>query len=106
MLLHTCTCVYTFTTFMNAVKLIISGHDTARIFTFNDLKLLEREPLSYFKCDGKIIFTRPFLMLGKVTFDDHGTGNALERYWKGDISYTFTKPKQCLMALFPKLRVV
>ena len=29
-------------------------------------------------------------MLGNVTFDDHV--NALERYWKGDISYTFTKP--------------
>ena len=29
-------------------------------------------------------------MLGKVTLDDHV--NALERYRKGDISYTFTKP--------------
>ena len=29
-------------------------------------------------------------MLGKVTFDDHV--NALERYWKGHISYTFTQP--------------
>ena len=29
-------------------------------------------------------------MLGKVTFDDHV--NVLERYWTGDISYTFTKP--------------
>ena len=28
-------------------------------------------------------------MLGKVTFDD--CVNALERYWKGDISYTFQK---------------
>ena len=44
----------------------------------------------YCKCDGKVIFTRPFLMLGKVTFDDDV--NALERYWKDDISYTFTKP--------------
>ena len=26
-------------------------------------------------------------MLGKVTFDGHG--NALERVWKGDISYIF-----------------
>ena len=55
-----------------------------------ELKHLEREPLRYYKCDGKVIFTRPFLMWGKVTFDDHV--NALERYWKGDISYTFTKP--------------
>ena len=37
-------------------------------------------------------------MLGKVTSDDHV--NTLERYWKGDISYTFTRP---LMALFPKV---
>ena len=44
----------------------------------------------YCKCDGKVIFTKPLLMLVKVTFDDHV--NALERYWKGDISYTFTKP--------------
>ena len=28
-------------------------------------------------------------MLGKVTCDEHL--NALERYWKGDISYTLTK---------------
>ena len=52
---------------------------TAREYTFNDLKLLEREPLRYCKCDGKVIFTRPFQMLGKVTLiDDHV--NALERY--------------------------
>ena len=57
--------------------------------TFNELKLLDREPLRYYKSDGKVIFTRPFLMLGKMTFDDH---IALERYRKGDISYTFTKP--------------
>ena len=62
---------------------------TAQKYTFNDLKLLEREPLRYCKCDGKVIVTRPFLRLGKVTFGDHV--NALERYWKGDISYTFTK---------------
>ena len=53
--------------------------------------ILEREPLRYCKCDGKVIFTRPFLMLGKVTFDDDV--NALERYWKGDImSVNLTKP--------------
>ena len=44
------------------------------------------EPLWYCKCDGKVTFTR-----GKVTFDEHV--NALERYWKGDIMYTLTKPK-------------
>ena len=63
---------------------------TVRKHTFNDLKPLEREPLRYWKCDGKVIFTRPFQMLGKVKFDDRV--NALERYWKGDISHTFTKP--------------
>ena len=41
------------------------------------------------------------MMLGKVTFDDHT--NAFERYRKGDVSYTFTKP---LIALFPKLGVI
>ena len=41
------------------------------------------------KCDGKVIFTRPFLMLDKVTFDDHV--HALKRYRK-DILYTLTKP--------------
>ena len=40
--------------------------------------------LRYCKCDGKVTFTRPFLMLGKVTFDDHV--NALEMYEKGDTS--------------------
>ena len=38
----------------------------------------------------KVTFTKPFLMLGKVTFDKHV--NVLERYCKGGISYTFTKP--------------
>ena len=57
-----------------------------------DLKLLERETLRYCKCDGKVIFTRRFLMLGKVTSDDHV--NTLERYWKGEISYTFTRPSE------------
>ena len=66
---------------------------TVQKHTFNDLKLLESELFRYCKCDRKVIFTRPFEMLGKVTFDDRV--NALERYWKGDISYTF-----------PKLRVI
>ena len=58
--------------------------------TFKELKDLEREPLRYCKGDGKVTFTRPFLTLGKVNFDEHV--NVLERYSKGDISYAFTKP--------------
>ena len=53
-------------------------------------KRFERELLRYCKGNRKVIFTKPFLMLGKVTFDEHV--NALVRWWKGDISYTFTKP--------------
>ena len=30
------------------------------------------------KCDGNVTFTIPFLMLGKVTFDEHV--NVLERF--------------------------
>ena len=47
---------------MSIIKLIVFLHCT-KIF----LKSLEREPLSYCKGDGNVIFTRPFLMLGKVT---------------------------------------
>ena len=54
------------------------------------LKDLEREPLRYWKGNGKMTFTKPFLILGKVTFDKHV--NVLERYCKCGISYTFTKP--------------
>ena len=32
---------------------------------------MEREPLRYCKADGKVTFTKAFLMLGKVTFDKH-----------------------------------
>ena len=39
---------------------------------------------THFTRDGKVTFTRPFLMLGKVTFDEQV--NVLERYCKGDIS--------------------
>ena len=49
-----------------------------------------KETLRYCKHDGKVTFTRPFLMLGKVTIDAHI--NALERYLKGDKLYTLTKP--------------
>ena len=41
---------------------------------------LHPEVDNYCKCDGKVDFTRPFPLLGKVTFDDHV--NALERYDK------------------------
>ena len=41
------------------------------------------------KGNRKVTFTRTFLKLGKVTFDKHVNG--LERYHKGDMSYTFTK---------------
>ena len=71
-------------------RALFYGIYTARKYTFNDLKLLERELLRYCKCDGKVIFTRLFLVLGNVTFD--GDVSALKRYWKGDISYTFIKP--------------
>ena len=47
------------------------------------LKDLGREPLRYWKGDGNVTFTKPFLMLGKVTFDAHV--NILERYGKGGI---------------------
>ena len=45
-------------------------------------------------------FTKPFLMLGKVTFDAHV--NILERYWKGGIIHIY----KTLMALFPKSKVL
>ena len=57
---------------------------------FKDLKDLEREPLSHCEGDGKITFARSSLMLGKANFDEQV--NVLERYCKGDLSKTFTKP--------------
>ena len=57
---------------------------TAQNKTFKDLKDLEREPLRHCKGDEKVTFTRLFLMLGKVTFNEQV--NVLERYCKGDIS--------------------
>ena len=53
-------------------------------------KFLERESLRYCTDGGKVTFTRPFLMLGKVTFDEHV--NVLDRNCNSDISYKFTKP--------------
>ena len=46
---------------------------TARDKTFKELKCLERGPLRYCKgdCNGKVTFTRPFLMLDKLTFTEH-----------------------------------
>ena len=64
--------------------------NTARKYTVYELKGFEIDPLNYCKGDGKVIFTRPFLMLSKVTFDEDV--NVLEIYHKGDISYTFTEP--------------
>ena len=61
-----------------------------RNYTFKVLKDLEREPLRNWKGNGKVTFTKPFLTLGKVTFDKHV--NVLERYFKGGISYTLTNP--------------
>ena len=65
---------------------------TVRKYTFKVpvLKDLEREPLRYWKGNGKVTYTKPFLILGKVTFDKHV--NVLERYCKDGISYTFIKP--------------
>ena len=48
-------------------------------FCSHDCAGLERKPSRYCKCDGKVTFTRPFLRLGKVTFDKHA------RNCKGDI---------------------
>ena len=52
--------------------------------TFKDLKDLEREPLRHCEGDGKVTFTRPFLMLGRVTFDKQV--NVLERHCKDEVS--------------------
>ena len=62
---------------------------------------LEREQLRNWKGYGKVTFTRPFLMLDKVTFDEHVC--VWERYCKGDNYriHIYTT----LMALFPKLKV-
>ena len=48
----------------------------------------EREPLRHCEGDGKVTFTRPFLMMGNVTFDEQV--NILERYCKGHLYKTFT----------------
>ena len=52
------------------------------------------ETLKYCKGDGKVTFTRPFLMLDNVPFD------VLERYCKGNVSYTLTN----LNGSLPKVR--
>ena len=48
-----------------------NGGSTARKHTFKELKYLEREPLRYWKGDGKVNCTKSFLILGMVTFDEH-----------------------------------
>ena len=57
---------------------------TAQNYTFKDLKDLETKPLRHCEGDGKVTFPRPFLMLGKVTFDEEL--NVMERYCRGDVS--------------------
>ena len=53
----------------------------------------ETDLLRYCKCNGKVTFTRPFLLLGKVILDEHV--NVLEKVLGGDtgLSYTLTKPQ-------------
>ena len=43
-----------------------------------------KEPLRDCGSDGKVTFTRPFLMLGRVNFDEQV--NVLVSYCKGDVS--------------------
>ena len=45
---------------------------------------MERELLRYCKCNGKVTFTRPFMTVGKVAFDEHVILKVLERYCEGD----------------------
>ena len=49
------------------MAVFLGGYGRIGVYRVKDL---EREPLRYCKCDGKVTFTRPFLMLGKVTFDE------------------------------------
>ena len=62
-------------------------HSTAPNKNIKGLKHLERESLTYCKSDGNVTFTRHFLVLDQVTFDEHV--NVLGRYCKGDILYTY-----------------
>ena len=63
--------------------LILTKYDI-QMSPFPHFKDFKREPLRHFEGDGKVIYTRPFLILGKVTFDEQV--NVLERYCKGDVS--------------------
>ena len=63
------------------------------IFTLREntpLRNLKFWKESHWKVRGKVTFTRPFLMWGKVTSDEHV--NVLDIYCKSEISYTFTIP--------------
>ena len=40
--------------------------------TLRKSKAMEREPIKYCKGDGKVAFKWSFLLLDKVTFDEHG----------------------------------
>ena len=73
--------------FKTKLKCILNGNNRLRKLTFTEPKGLERETLRYCKNDGKVTFTKPFLILAKMTFDEHV--NVLERYCKDEISYTF-----------------
>ena len=68
------------------VDFICVGSQRKRSFQWNmGLKFWKESHLG----DGKVIFTRPFLMLDKVTFDEQV--HVLARYCKSDILYTFIK---------------
>ena len=69
-----------------------------------EVKRLEREPSRYHKGNGKVAFTRPFLVLGKVTFDEHA--NVLERYWKGIGKVVYHEYLQNLNGCLSKLMVI
>ena len=82
--------VATWIAFLTPSEEILLSEVTYTLREKRTSKDLVREPLRYWKGDGNVTFTKPFLMLGKVTFDAHV--NILERYCKGGILYTFTKP--------------
>ena len=49
----------------------------------------EKEQSMYYKGAGKVMFTTPFLMLGKVIFSDQV--NVLEGYCKGNLNGSLSK---------------
>ena len=75
-------------TWESNIWLCISGDYTARKWTSH---IWRERPLRHCEGDGKVTFTRLFLMLCKVTFDEEV--NILERYCKGNVPLTFLFPK-------------